>query len=273
MVQVEFEYEQVRTIIQVNLTDTFSKALQNYKNKRNINLENKFFVANAKNIQKTDIIKNIMSSIDKRNKSIKVLVYDDEEDNINNNPNLIKSKDIVCPECKEICKFEINNYKIKFYGCKNVHIKENIPLSEFNSTQYIDISKIICGKCKSKNKSETFNNEFYKCYECKMNLCPLCKSSHDKNHSIINYDSKNYICNKHNEILVKYCEDCAKDICFSCANEHRYHKCIYYDENMVDVKEMRKNMNKLKDTINEFKINLEENIRKLNEVMKYMDLY
>ena len=26
-----------------------------------------------------------------------------------------------------------------------------------------------------------------------MNLCPSCKSIHDKTHSIINYDDKNYI--------------------------------------------------------------------------------
>ena len=35
----------------------------------------------------------------------------------------------------------------------------------------------------------------YICYECKKNLCPLCKFIHDKLHSIINYDNKNYICN------------------------------------------------------------------------------
>ena len=51
------------------------------------------------------------------------------------------------------------------------------------------------------------------CLKCNMNLCPLCKSLHDKTHSIINYDNKNYICNKHNEKFVKYCEECKIDLC------------------------------------------------------------
>ena len=45
------------------------------------------------------------------------------------------------------------------------------------------------------SKSNTFNNEFFICNECKMNLCPLCKSAHDKSSFIINYNDKNYICN------------------------------------------------------------------------------
>ena len=36
--------------------------------------------------------------------------------------------------------------------------------------------------CKDKNKSNTLNNKFYICYECKINLCPLFKSKHDKTH-------------------------------------------------------------------------------------------
>ena len=62
-----------------------------------------------------------------------------------------------------------------------------------------DISQIKCDICKDRNKSNTFNYEFYICYECK--ICPLCKSKHDNTHTIINYDNKNNICNKHNEIF------------------------------------------------------------------------
>ena len=54
-----------------------------------------------------------------------------------------------------------------------------------------------------------------------MNLCPLCKLMHDKSHSIINYDNKNYICNKHNEIFLRYCDDCNKDLCLRCTNEYK----------------------------------------------------
>ena len=57
-----------------------------------------------------------------------------------------------------------------------------------------------------------------------MNLCPLCKSIHDKKHNIINYDNKNYTCNKHNETFIKYCEDCKIDLCLSCVNDNKNHK-------------------------------------------------
>ena len=42
-------------------------------------------------------------------------------------------------------------------------------------------------------------NEFYICKTCNKNICPLCKSNHDKNHKIINYDDKDYICEKHKD--------------------------------------------------------------------------
>ena len=148
------------------------------------------------------------------------------------NTNIKKSNDIICPTCKEICKYEIKNYRVKLYDCKNGHIMENIKFNEFENKQGIDISQIVCDKCKNNSKSNTFNNEFYICYECKMNLCPLCKSIHDKSHSIINYDNKNYICNQHNETFVKYCEDCKIDLCLSCLNEHKNHELISYEDKL-----------------------------------------
>ena len=43
-----------------------------------------------------------------------------------------------------------------------------------------------------------------------MNLCPLCKSKHNNDHKIYNYDKLNIICNKHNELKTNYCNDCKK---------------------------------------------------------------
>ena len=39
-------------------------------------------------------------------------------------------------------------------------------IDEFNNTQNIDISQIKCYKCKNKSKFDTFNHEFYICYDC-----------------------------------------------------------------------------------------------------------
>ena len=39
---------------------------------------------------------------------------------------LIKSKDIICPQCKHNCLLDIKDYKIKLYDCKNSHETNNI---------------------------------------------------------------------------------------------------------------------------------------------------
>ena len=272
MVEVEFNYQQNLINIQSNMTDIFEEIVQKYTIKSNLDINNIYFISNGKIINKKDRLENIMSESDKRNKKIIILVY-----SINNtinieNTNIKISNDIICPDCKEICKYEINDYKIKLYGCKNGHINENINLNEYENKQKIDISKIKCDICKDKNKSNTYNNDFYICYECKMNLCPLCKSIHDKTHTIINYDNKDYICNKHNETLVQYCNNCNIDICLSCYNEHKNHEIISYQNKLIDIIDIRNKMNKFEDVINKLKINLEGIINKLKNIIENMNI-
>ena len=84
-----------------------------------------------------------------------VLVNENNE----NNKTLIKyniknSKEIICPKCYENVLIKINEYKINLF-CKNNHNISNILLNEFKSIENIDLSKIICDKCKIKNKSNT----------------------------------------------------------------------------------------------------------------------
>ena len=125
MVSIEFEYQQTKTIVQANLNDRFETVLNKYKTKTNIDINNLYYLVNGRYIDKNEIIKNIMNSNDKQNKTIKILV-----NNINSsiiqNINLIKSKDIICPECKEICKMELKDYRIKLYDCKKGHVNENL---------------------------------------------------------------------------------------------------------------------------------------------------
>ena len=205
-----------------------------------------------------------MNESDKRNNKIIILVY---------SINIIKSNEIICPICKEIYKYEIEDYKIKLYDCKNGHIIEDIKLNEFVNKQNIDISEIKCDNCKEKNKSNTYNNEMYICNECNMNLCPLCKSIHDKSHIIINYDNKNYICKEHNETFVKYCYDCEIDLCLSCINGHKDHKIISYEDELVDMKNLRNKMKRLEEDINKFKMNIEEIINKYKKIIENLDIY
>ena len=68
----------------------------------------------------------------------------------------------------------------------------------YNDFQKINESTIKCQNC-NKNKNETNGNIFYKCCECNINLCPLCKIGHEKNvnknHLILDYDIKSFSCN------------------------------------------------------------------------------
>ena len=267
MVEVEFNYQQNKIIIQSNLNDSFKTIIQNYAIKANLDINNIYFISNGQVINKEDKLENIMSESDKRNKKIIILVLSINSTIINENTNIKISNDVICPKCKEICKYEINNYKIKLYDCKNGHITNNIKLDEFKINQSIDISQIKCDKCKDKNKSNTFNNEMYICYECKMNLCPLCKSIHNKNHSFINYDNKYYICNKHNGVYTEYCNDCNIDICLSCSDEHENHKIISYKDKIINIKNIRNKMNEFENVINKLKINIEEIINKLKKII------
>ena len=264
MVEVEFNYQQSIIKIQANINDRFQLIIEKYLNKINLDINNIYFLSNGKKISKDDILGNIMNESDKRNNKIIILVYP---------TNIIKSNEIICPICKEICKYEIKDYKIKLYDCKNGHIIKDIKLNEFVNKQNIDISEIKCDNCKEKNKSNTKNNEIYICNKCNKNLCPLCKSIHDKSHIIINYENKNYICKEHNETFVKYCKNCKKDLCLSCINGHKNHKIISYGDELIDMKNLRNNMKRLEEDINKFKMNIEEIINKYKKIIENLDIY
>ena len=167
--------------------------------------------------------------IDKDSNEMMLLVYQSSNSiNPYKNDELKKSKDIICPECSENCRINIKNFKIKFYGCKNSHRINNILLDEFKNTQLINESIIKCNNCNQNNKKDNLNSQFFHCLTCNKNLCIFCKSNHDKNHKIIDYDKKNYICKKHNDKFILYCNECKTNLCKQCEAEHENHRVINY---------------------------------------------
>ena len=222
------------------------------------------------------------NSINKELKLEEIIEKDDDINNLNilvncldeiNKNNLIKSKYIICPECKENIRIKINDYKIKLYDCKNGHIIDNILIEEYEKTQKIDYSKIVCNICNINNKNNTYNNEFYICNICKKNICPLCKLIHDKNHGIIKYEQKGYNCEKHNKNYVKYCNTCHINICLSCYEEHNTHEIISYENINPNIDKIKTEIIVLKDTIDIFKSDIKIIINKLNKVMENIDIY
>ena len=165
MVELIFDYNHVQTMILANLNDSFNLIIQKYANKTQLNVNNLQFLSNGQIISNNEKIKNIMNQTEKSINRKIILVLSINSSINNDNTNMIKSKDIICPTCKEICKYDIKDYKIKLYACKNGHIINNIKLDEFNDKQNIDISTIKCDICKNISKLNTFNNEFYICNE------------------------------------------------------------------------------------------------------------
>jgi len=230
MVEAEFNYNGIKTIIQCNLDNKIKDICKNYLNKINEDKNNIYFSynGNAGNKFKEKLtFKEMINSEDQKRNKMNILVFKNEiEEEKEEEKDIIKSKDIICPKCYESIKLQIIDYKIKLSECKNGHTIDNILLNEFEKMQYIDNKKIKCEICNNNNKSSSYNKIFYKCLECKKNICPLCKSNHNKTHKIINYDERLYICDKHYENYISYCEKCKINLCTLCEGEHKEHNQI-----------------------------------------------
>ena len=186
MAKVIFNYKGIETEIQCNINEKINDIFKNYINKIGYDISKVYFIYNGNKINVNLILNEIINKEDKRRNIMNILVNENIKTIIKENK--IVSREIICPKCYENILIKLNEYKINLFDCKNNHEINNILLNEYENN--IDISKIICDKCKLKNKSNTYNNEFFRCNICKTNICPLCKSNHNKNHNIINYDNK-----------------------------------------------------------------------------------
>ena len=266
---VNFVYEGQKISVQCKKDEQMKEICQKLGFKTNINLNNYYLISSGKTINLDSKLEEIMGEIDPNN----ILVLNTEESyNEDNTKFLTKSREVICPTCKEICRMDIKNYKISLSNCKNGHIINNIPLDKYYNTQIIDESNIKCGNSCKITKAEAFKGKFYKCLICKINLCPLCFSKHDKEHIIINYDKKNYVCEKHGEILISYCDKCKINLCMQCEIEH-IHKQIDSYKNIIPNKdEVENNLKEFKIKIDKLDENIEEIIKMINKVRNNLNL-
>ena len=190
MIKIEFELNQNITIIQADLKELFKNIINRFLQKAEIQPGAASFLANGKILNPEEALENQMNQINKESKSLKIIV------NLIYAPKpgekLIKSKDIICPECYEPCRIKIKNCKFKLYDCPNNHIIDDINISDFQRKQMIDMNKIICfnHKDNSKNMGNSYNNEFYKCLTCKTDICLLCKNKHDVSYNVVKFEQK-----------------------------------------------------------------------------------
>ena len=263
-VKMKLIYNGVETTILCTPEEYIKDILKRYSIKIQKDINNLVFYYNGNLVDKENKYKDIINNIDKERKEMNIIVYDYNNTIIEER--IIKSKDIICKECKKNIKIKIDNYRYNIYGCK--HERNNIKIKEFENSQEINESKIICEICNENNKGNTYNNEFYRCIICNKNICPLCKIKH--NHNIIEYDKINYICNKHNLNYIRYCKECNKNICMKCEKEHNNHERIYYGDILPNedngIKELKEYINKLRKEINDI-------IYKLNDILINMEIY
>ena len=263
-----FNYNGKQVVIQCSFDEEMKDICKKYCSKENIDITKTYFVYNGNKIDKEINCNLIINEEDRKRNVMNILVEDNDDKKIVNK-NTFQSTQIICPKCKEPSLIQINNYKIKLYNCKNLHTLNNLLINKYEDTQNIDGTKIICDICKIKNKSNAYNNQMQACLNCNINLCPICKTKHDKLHKIILYEEKNYICNKHFENFTKYCNDCQLNICIKCEEEHKSHNSLYYGE----ILPKQDNINELRQYIDKLKNDIEEIINKLKNIESNMEKY
>ena len=272
MAQIVFNYKNEDFIIQCLYDEKMKEIYKKFRLKANAEGENLIFLYNGLDIRNEELTFNkIANTQDRERKQMNVIVIGSEPD-----PEpikLIKSNNIICPECKQDIKLLIEDYNISLYECKNRHEFDNIYFDKLDETQTIDISKIICKICKKFNKAKSFNNIFYKCITCKIDLCLLCKSQHEKNHNIINYDDHNYICEQHNKTYIAYCDDCKQNICTLCEQNHKNHKIITFGQIIPDKEQMVNYLKQLKEKIDKLNDDINGIISRLKKVKENFQYY
>ena len=144
------------------------EIFKKFETKAQIEINRIYFIYNWNKIDEKLKVNQIINKIDQSRETINILANEINQSTIIEKS--FKSKEIICPNCFNNILININDYKITLYNCKNNHTINNISLKDYENTQKIDISKIICNKCK-KNKSQVFKNEFYICLNCTENLC------------------------------------------------------------------------------------------------------
>ena len=186
MSKIIFHFNGNEINIQCNLQEKMKDICKKLLSKISKDISKIYFIYDGNKINQDFTFFQQANEIDKKRNIMNVIVLkSDNKDENNFDTKYNEVNEIICPKCGENAQININNYIIKLFNCKNGHEINNLLLNEFEDTQFIDQSKIKCAVCNQINKSNTYQNEFFKCFTCEKYLCPVCKSLHNKKHSII----------------------------------------------------------------------------------------
>jgi len=269
-----FIFNKEKTVIKCSDDDYICDVCKKFSKKKHIKINEAIFLYKGKKINKNIIINEYINKEDlKKNKinifCFKVKYISNKKLELQDNINILN--EIICPECGEICKIKFDDYKIILYECKNKHKLKSIEFEDFIETQNIRKSKIPCNNC-NKSEEATKYDEYYICSECNKYLCILCKEIHNKEHNLIRYEDKNYICINHNKRYNSYCNKCHKNLCLKCENEHKTENdIIYYEQILPDINDTR--IEEMKIKIENFYNNINDIIEKLNKIENKINIF
>jgi hypothetical protein len=97
---------------------------------------------------------------------------------------------------------------------------------------------------------------------------------HNKDHEIINFDEKNYICEEHNEKFNSYCNNCKKNLCLMCESDHQDQENIVEFKNIIKKYDIiNSQIEELKQKIDNLKKKTLEIINMANTINENLDIY
>ena len=270
--ELNFSFEGTSTIIQCNSKDKLSDIFTRFANKAEVSQKSLIFLCYGNTLNGEQKIEEKLNQEDLKRKKMNILVYK-QENEVEERQTIqyFKPLHLICTKCNENARINLTQYKI-LSKCKNDHFIGNILLHENKAKQKIDMSKIICEVCQRQNKASTFNKIFFRCLNCKINFCPLCKNKHDNTHKVINYEEKDYLCDLHNEKLSSFCESCQKNICMYCI-EHDKHKLVTFKEIFPDINVETEKIGELEDLVNKVKNKLDFMIDRIKIVKENFEYY
>jgi len=86
-------------------------------------------------------------------------------------------------------------------------------------------------------------------------MCINQHTNYHKSHKRIKYNEKNYYCEEHCKKLIKYCDNCNKDLCQDCEGNHKdNHNIITYESMEEKTKNIRDSLKNIKNSISDLKI-------------------
>jgi len=109
MVKVIFLYNSENFIVKSYPNDLMKEIIQEFLIQSQIDANSVVFLYEGNKIDEELDLETVITNRDLQENSMNIIVKNINELNENKNDNIIKSKDIICPDCGENCIIKIND--------------------------------------------------------------------------------------------------------------------------------------------------------------------